>query len=124
MGPLQAEMGHPRHGRAESASDGASSAAARTPVPSDLRRILELTVPVSVLLARRHMNVESILAIRVGTIIEFNVSFDSELILEVGQRPIGKGHAVKVGENFGLRITRIDPVQARIDAMGDKTPSS
>ena len=49
---------------------------------------------------------------------EFDVPVDADLTLEVAGRPIGKGHAVKIGENFGLRILKIDPVQQRIDAMG------
>jgi flagellar motor switch/type III secretory pathway protein FliN len=64
------------------------------------------------------MTLESILSVTVGTILEFDVPFDGELTLHVANRSIGKGQAVKVGEKFGLRITRIHPVQARIGALG------
>jgi flagellar motor switch/type III secretory pathway protein FliN len=56
----------------------------------------------------------------VGTIVEFEVPFDSELALQVANRTIGRGQAVKVGENFGLRITSIEPVPKRIDALGGR----
>ena len=64
------------------------------------------------------MAVESILAIKAGTIIEFEVVFDSELTLHVANRPIGRGFAVKHGENFGLKVSQIEPVEERIDALG------
>lgn len=72
----------------------------------------------SVTLAKRYMPIETVLQITVGTIIEFNVPFDAELILSVANSEIGKGQAVKIGENFGLRITQIGTVPDRIDALG------
>lgn len=84
----------------------------------NLARILELGVPVSVILAERPMPVETILQITVGTILEFDVPFGSDLSLVVGNRTMGRGQAVKIGEHFGLRITEIDSVRHRIEAMG------
>lgn len=81
-------------------------------------RILALTVPVTVKLADRPMSVESILELAIGTIVEFDVPFDSDLVLEVANHPIGTGQAVKIGENFGLRVSRIGTVPERISAMG------
>ncbi len=80
-------------------------------------RILGLSVPMIVTLAERELTVESILEITVGTIIEFEVPFDAELTLQVANRPIAQGQAVKVGENFGLRITAIGGVADRINAL-------
>ena len=88
------------------------------PDEADVRRILGLSVPVTAVLAKRDMTIESILDIAAGTIIEFDVLFDSDLTLHVANRPIGSGQAVKVGENFGLRVTRIEAVRDRIDALG------
>lgn len=84
----------------------------------DVSKILGLTVPVSVILTQRKMTIESLLNITVGTIIEFDMSFDAELKLQVVNQTIGRGHAVKIGENFGLRLTQINSVKDRIDAMG------
>ena len=89
------------------------------PNQREVSRILKLSVPVIVVLAEREMTVESILQITVGTIIEFDVPFDAEFPLRVSNQTIGRGQAVKVGENFGLRITRIDSVSHRIDALGN-----
>lgn len=87
------------------------------PRPADMGRVLGLNVPVSVMLAERLMPIEDILATQAGTIIEFDVPFDNDLSLYVANSQIGRGQAIKVGENFGLRITNIDTVRERIDAM-------
>jgi len=89
-----------------------------TTATQDVSKILGLNVPVSVILTERKMTVESLLEITVGTIIEFDMSFDAELKMQVVNQTIGRGQAVKIGENFGLRITQIDSVKDRIDAMG------
>lgn len=97
----------------------ASSAQAQ-PTITDVQRILRLPVPVIVTLAERLMAVELIVKVRVGTIVEFDVPFDSELTLEVANRPIGCGQGVKIGENFGLRISHIGSVEERIKALGNE----
>ncbi len=106
-------------------AEAPSSAPARStstdqanPCKAGVERILGLPVPVIVLLAERDMTVDLIVEIRVGTIIEFDAPFDSELTLQVANRTIGCGQGVKVGENFGLRISRIGTVRDRIDALG------
>lgn len=96
----------------------AATDAGRTGITPAVQRILGLSVPVSVILAERLMSVSSILAIRAGTIIEFDARYDAELTLQVADRVIGRGIAVKVGENFGLRLSSIDTVEGRIDALG------
>lgn len=95
---------------------------AATPLTSKERieQILSLSVPISVTLAERDMKVDSLLTISVGTIVEFEVSFDADLTLHVANRPIATGHAVKVGENFGMRLTTVESLEDRIDALGKK----
>ena len=87
-------------------------------LPVELRRILQLEVPVIVQLADRYMDMADVLALNVGSVIEFDRKFDAELELVVSDRQIGLGHAVKVGENFGLRITRIGTIYNTIRALG------
>ena len=87
-------------------------------LPVELRRILQLEVPVIVQLADRYMEMADVLALNVGSVIEFDKKFDAELELVVSDRQIGLGHAVKVGENFGLRITRIGTIYDTIRALG------
>lgn len=82
-----------------------------------IERILQIKVPLMVVLAQRKMPVREILNICIGSIIEFAKPFDQELELLVNNRSIAFGHAVKIGENFGLRIVRIGDVMTRIDAL-------
>jgi len=84
----------------------------------DVHRILALSVPVSVKLAERQMPIRAITALTVGSIIEFDVPADSDLELVVSTTVIGAGQAVKIGENFGLRVSRLTSVRDRIRAMG------
>ena len=106
-------------GRAGPSSfDPGVASAFHEPGQTDIRRLLGLSVPVAVVLAARELPIESILGLTAGSIIEFEARFDSDLMLQVANRVIGKGQAVKVGENFGLRVTQIDTVPDRIDALG------
>ena len=84
----------------------------------ELSRLLDIFVPLAVTLADREMTVKEVLEIAVGTIIEFERLFDAELMLSVADEPIGYGQAVKIGENFGLRVTHIMSPEDRVAAMG------
>ena len=85
---------------------------------ADLQRILSLAVPVMVNLAEQDMPVRKVLEFKPGSIIEFEQPFDADLALVVANRRIGMGQAVKVGENFGLRITQIGDIDETIQALG------
>ncbi len=83
----------------------------------ELERILGLSLPLSVRLAQQEMPVRRVLEINVGVIIEFDRSFDAELDLMIGNCRIGTGMAVKVGENFGLRVNQIGDLHETIEAL-------
>ena len=38
--------------------------------------------------------------------------------LLVNNKPVGRGNTVKVGENFGIKITAIGPVKELIQKLG------
>lgn len=116
-------------GTAASADAGTNTAVAPAPraatsspqvAKAGVRRILKLKVPVIVRLAQRKMLVSSIMKLGPGTILEFDRTVNEELDLLINNCKIGEGIAVKVNEHFGLRITKIDPVQERIDSLGSK----
>jgi len=98
-----------------------SAKASQRPAPSSqnrrVQRILKLKVPVIVRLAERVMLVGEVMKIKPGTILEFERTVEDELDLLVGDRPVGGGVAVKVGEHFGLRITQIGNVRERIESL-------
>jgi len=85
---------------------------------TDLKRLLSIEVPVIVQLGQRRMNVAEVMRLGVGAIIEFSKSADDEMDLLVNNKEIGRGHTVKVGENFGIKITTIGPVKETIKKLG------
>lgn len=89
-----------------------------TPTPTELHRILHLQVPVIVKLAERKLTMAEVMRLGPGAIIEFLKSSDEPLELLINNKAIGVGDAVKVGENFGLKITQIGDVKEVIRSMG------
>ncbi|HEX3356298.1 MAG TPA: FliM/FliN family flagellar motor switch protein [Tepidisphaeraceae bacterium] len=79
-----------------------------------------MTVPVIVKLAERKLNMSEVLRLGNGAIIEFFKSSDEPLELLINNKSIALGETVKVGENFGLRITHIGDVRAVIRSMGER----
>jgi len=105
---------------------GPRPAASVTPVapsavPSTrIERILGIRVPVIVKLAERKMPLSNIVGLAAGAILEFDKPSDSPLDLMINNKSIGLGQAVKVGENFGLRVTHIGSVRNRIEALSTR----
>jgi flagellar motor switch protein FliN/FliY len=97
------------------------SVAARPHDGPELRRILKLRVPVIVQLARRLMPISEVRDLSMGTIIEFDKSVEDKLDLLINNRQVGRGNCVKVGENFGLRITQVCSRRKRIQSLGEDT---
>ncbi len=87
-----------------------------------LEAILALEVPVIVRIAERTMALDEILAMAPGAIIELPKAADAELDILVNNKPIGTGVAVKVGENYGLRVSYIGDLGQRIKALGRPAP--
>ncbi|MEX2389955.1 MAG: FliM/FliN family flagellar motor switch protein [Phycisphaeraceae bacterium] len=83
----------------------------------DIQTILKLRVPVIVRIGQRKMSLDDILALGPGAIVELSKSADDELDLLVNNKSTGTGSAVKVGENFGLRLTAIGSPRERIAAL-------
>lgn len=87
-------------------------------MPGDTARILKLEVPVICLLGEREMRLAEVVALQPGAIIELTKKADEELTLVVNNKPVATGTAVKVGENFGIKVSFIGDVRSRIEAMG------
>ena len=98
----------------------APAAASNSPSQQELQRILRLSVPVIVKLAERKLSLSEVLRLGNGAIIEFFKSSEEPLELLINNKPIAVGETVKVGENFGLRITQVGDVRAVIAAMSGR----
>lgn len=89
-----------------------------SPSSAELRRILHLSVPVIVKLAERKLTLAEVMRLGPGAIIEFSKASDEPLELLINNKSIGLGDAVKVGENFGLKINQIGDVKEVIRSLG------
>jgi flagellar motor switch protein FliN/FliY len=88
------------------------------PTKEEVARILRLHVPLIVKLAERKLPLSEVMRLGAGAIIEFSKSSEEPLELLVSNKTIGVGETVKVGENFGIRITQIGDVKQLIAALG------
>ncbi|MCC6428238.1 MAG: FliM/FliN family flagellar motor switch protein [Phycisphaerales bacterium] len=83
----------------------------------NLSAILSLEVPIVVRLGQRAMKVSDVLAWVPGALIELGKNADEPLELLVNNRQIATGHAVKVSENFGLKVTEVGDLPSTIEAV-------
>jgi len=86
-------------------------------MPTDVSTILKLSVPLIVQIGRRTTTLQTVLGLCPGAIIELEKPADAELELLVNNKPIAMGYAVKVAENFGIRIESIGSSRERVEAM-------
>jgi flagellar motor switch/type III secretory pathway protein FliN len=91
---------------AASATPAADDLDAALPaLPTYTRSLLKIRVPIVVTLARTQQPLSRIVELAPGSIIPFDKSCEDTLSLEVNNREVAVGEAVKVGDKFGLRIT-------------------
>lgn len=72
-----------------------------------VRRILPLTVKVSVRVAEKKIDVAQLANLCPGTLIMFQKSCDDLLDLYVNNQHYAQGEAVKIGEKFGLKVNAV-----------------
>ena len=83
----------------------------------ELARILKMQVPMIVKLAERKLPLAEVMRLGNGAIIEFIKRSDEPLELLVNNKAVAVGETVKVGENFGLRITQIGDLKSTIQSL-------
>jgi len=88
-------------------------------MPTNLQTILKLNVPLVVRIGEHRLALENVLALGPGAILELDKSAEEDIDLLINNIPVGKGTAMKVGENFGVRITEIGTPQQRVAALGE-----
>lgn len=81
---------------------------------------MKLDLPIIVRMGEKVMPAAEITALQPGSIIELPKSAEEPLDLLVNNKCVGTGNAVKVGENFGIRIEFIGDLKTRIAAMGEE----
>lgn len=89
-------------------------------LPQYARSLLKIKVPVAVTLATSREPISRIVELTPGTIIQFSKLCDELMTLEVGNHPVADGEAVKVGDKYGIRITRMTMPDEQFEAIGKR----
>lgn len=69
--------------------------------------LMDLTLPVSIELGRTTMSVQEILQLGRGSVVQLERLAGEPIDIYVGDRRFAEGEVVVLGENFGVRVTRI-----------------
>jgi len=83
----------------------------------NLDLILDLPVTVSIELGRTRLQVDDILRLGQGSVVELEKTAGEPLEILVQGRPIGKGEVVVVNEKYGIRLTDIITPVERIERL-------
>jgi flagellar motor switch protein FliN len=89
--------------------DMAAAAATVQVAELPLATLYDLALPISIELGRTSMTVQEVLQLGRGSVIELDRLAGEPVDIFVGDRRFAEGEVVVLGENFGVRITRILP---------------
>lgn len=81
-----------------------------------LAALYELMLPITIELGRTRMSVQEVLQLSRGSVVELDRLAGEPVDIFVGDRRFAEGEVVVLGENFGVRITRIIPPSGAADA--------
>lgn len=76
-------------------------------VPNRVNRILPIKVPLTAVLAQKSVEMDEVLSLRSGVVIELDKNLDEPLYLCVGDEVVAEGETVKIEDKFGLQINNI-----------------
>ncbi|MGK7346785.1 MAG: flagellar motor switch protein FliN [Candidatus Nitrospinota bacterium M3_3B_026] len=85
---------------------------------SEVDRILDIPLQVTVELGRSKMLINDLLQLGQGSVIELTKLVGEPLEVLVNDQLVGKGEVVVVNEKFGIRITEITSHKERIESIG------
>lgn len=69
--------------------------------------LMDLTLPVAIELGRTTMSVQEILQLGRGSVVQLERLAGEPIDIYIGDRRFAEGEVVVLGENFGVRVTRI-----------------
>jgi len=73
----------------------------------NISMIYDLTLPISIELGRTRMTVQEVLGLTRGSVIQLDRMVGEAIDIYVGDRRFAEGEVVVLGEQFGVRITRV-----------------
>lgn len=112
---MTTDSSHPTAAPAAQAAPAAGPGGAPAPAPAggaapasgSLEALYDLTLPVSIELGRTRMKVQEVLALGRGSVVQLERLVGEPVDVYVSDRHFAAGEVVVMGEQFGVRITRI-----------------
>jgi flagellar motor switch protein FliN/FliY len=86
-------------------------------MPTKPEHLHRLEVPVIVELGHRTMRLSEVMSLLPGAIIDLYKDAEEELELLINNQVVATGTAVKVGENFGIRLTTVGSAAQRAESV-------
>ena len=114
--PAAAETPFAAAAPAAPAAKGQPGVVAAAPADLPLTSLYDLALPISIELGRTSMTVQEVLQLGRGSVIELDRLAGEPVDIYVGDRRFAEGEVVVLGENFGVRITRILPTSNSAEA--------
>jgi len=84
----------------------------------NIRRILDIQLPVTVSFGTTHRNLREVLKLSPGALIELDRSAEDPVVLKINGKPFAWGHVVDVDGYYGVEITEILTQADRIASLG------
>jgi flagellar motor switch protein FliN/FliY len=72
-----------------------------------LEALMDVSLPVVIEIGRTQMTVQEVLQLAPGSVVEIDRTVGEPVDIYVGDRRFAQGEVVVVGEEFGVRITRV-----------------
>jgi flagellar motor switch protein FliN/FliY len=96
------------------AADAASALA--TSLVDELAPVLDVPVELTVEIGRTTMTIGETLTIGPGSIIGLKRNTGEPVDLLVNGKRIARGEVIAIDEEFGFRVTEVEPAESRLDA--------
>jgi flagellar motor switch protein FliN/FliY len=81
-------------------------------------RVLDVTVQVSVELGRVQLQIQEVVSLGVGSVLELTKKAGDPVDLVLNGKVLAQGEVVVVDESFGIRITKIEDPEVRMQSLG------
>ncbi len=95
-----------------------SASSSNDALDEKLEMILEFPLEVSVRIGETRMNIEELLSLTTGNVIEFSRVINEPVDLVINGKLVARGEVVTVGENFAIKITSIITPEERVKQLG------
>jgi len=85
----------------------------------NLDLLMDVSLPISIELGRTSMNIQEILNLGPGSVVELDKLAGEPVDLLVNSKIVARGEVVVIDENFGIRVTSLISPEERLKSLGE-----